>query len=179
MSEERYITARPSVELLSVFMEAAELQCAQDEDRRTVMNDAMSFVDSLSDEELEEKLKLASRTKVKEYASVELPSSFKIKVDSTLYDSIIEKFKDVFKIERVKTPFFIRVIVEAYIIHNREENRQLGLKNSELDQLKIAGHTYAKMSDVELINRITMMQIKKTKEDIEKLSKIEKIITEQ
>lgn len=43
-----------------------------------------------------------------------MPTSLKVRTNCELLGDVIEKFKDVFKISRVKSPFLMRVTLTAY-----------------------------------------------------------------
>lgn len=109
---ERYASIRPTWEHISLFEVISANEAAQDKDRPAVTERAMRYIESLDN--YKNVLKSAARQKIDKIEGLEIPASLKVKVDSQLFDVIIDKFKDTFNIERVKTPFLMRVILMAY-----------------------------------------------------------------
>ncbi len=109
---ERYASIRPTWEHISLFEVISINEAAQDKDRPAVTERAMRYIESLDN--YKNVLKSAARQKIGKIEGLEIPASLKVKVDSQLFDAIIGKFRETFNIERVKTPFLMRVTLMAY-----------------------------------------------------------------
>lgn len=109
---ERYASIRPTWEHISLFEVISINEVAQDKDRPAVTERAMRYIESLDN--YKNVLKSAARQKIGKIEGLEIPASLKVKVDSQLFDAVIDKFKETFNIERVKTPFLMRVTLMAY-----------------------------------------------------------------
>jgi hypothetical protein len=109
---ERYASIRPTWEHISLFEVISINEAAQDKDRPAVTERAMRYIESLDN--YKNVLKSAARQKIGKIEGLEIPASLKVKVDSQLFDAIIDKFRETFNIERVKTPFLMRVTLMAY-----------------------------------------------------------------
>ena len=112
---ERYASMRPTWEHISLFEVISHIEGAQDKDRAAVTERAMRYIDGL--ENYRSILTSAARLKMKQVEIIEIPASLKVRVDSQLFNAIIDKFRKTFNIERVKVPFLMRVILMAYWQH--------------------------------------------------------------
>lgn len=109
---ERYASIRPTWEHISLFEFIGINESAQDKDRPAITERAMRYIESLDN--YKSVLKSAARQKIEKIEDLEIPASLKVKVDSQLFNAIIDKFRETFNIERVKTPFLMRITLMAY-----------------------------------------------------------------
>jgi len=127
MEKERYASVRPTPELLAVFEIINRIEVAQDTDRQAVFERAMQYVANGSGEVL----KTAARQKVEDVDVGEIPTSLKVRVDTVLFEKIVKMFREAFQIERIKTPFLMRVTLMAYLQHIKSESTETIIEEIE------------------------------------------------
>lgn len=119
MANEKYASVRPKRELIALFELINKIEGAQDTDRQSVFERAMQYVVKSGTSVL----RTAEKQRVEEtdVGELQLPSSLKVRVDENLFKQTVEMFKEVFKIERVKIPYLMRVTLTAYLSHLQHE----------------------------------------------------------
>ena len=118
-----YAVARPTKELLALFEKAKMLEpTTQDKDRTAVFDRALRYSSTITEEEWIQ----TSKEKIKFDFEGEIPTSLKVRVlNEELYSKVITTFKRVFKLERVKTPYFMKLCLTAYIKLNVKKSDKL------------------------------------------------------
>lgn len=132
LEKERYASVRPTDELLTVFELVKRVDDAQDMDRQAIFDRAMRYVVGLTDKSV---LKSIARKKFKCMKMGEIPASLKVRVNEDLYEKIVAIFREVFKIDRVKTPYLMRVTLMAYLTHIDQE--MISFDESERNNIDI------------------------------------------
>lgn len=108
-----YAVARPTKELLALFEKAKQLEpTTQDKDRNLIFDRALKYVSTITEEEWIQ----TSKEKIKFDFEGEIPTSLKVRVlNEELYSNVINTFKTIFELERVKTPYFMKLCLLVYI----------------------------------------------------------------
>ncbi|WP_286945838.1 hypothetical protein [Acetobacterium sp. UBA5834] len=118
MEKERYASVRPNAELLIIFESIKRVECAQDRDRQAIFDRAMRYVVGLKDKNI---LKSIMRKKTEVIKIEDIPASLKVRVNEELFEKTVKVFREVFKIERVKTRYLMEVTLMAYLSYIEKE----------------------------------------------------------
>lgn len=117
----RYASVRPTKELLAVFELIKRVEDEQDTNRNSIFERAMHYVLALGLNN-EIILKNAAKKKIDIIDIDEVPTTMKVRVDPSLYDEVVELFRQVFHIKRVKTPYLMKITLMAYLSHIQDED---------------------------------------------------------
>lgn len=168
MPDERYVAVKPTALIVDLFDKIGSMEGFQEQDRQSVFNRVLLRVCEMPNE----KLVIASKTKIGVEEEMDLPSSLKVRTNCELLNAANNKFREVFNIERVKASFLMRVSLMAYYLYLIENNRELGIVGETNDK-----YIQENMSDVESINSYTSMLMNKEKNE-QYINRIKNIIAE-
>lgn len=159
--EEKYVSVKPTTTIITLFERIVEMEGGVEGfDRQAIFNRVLLYSKDLTDNQL-----IAAAKKV---ISVEerddLPTSLKVRTNCELLDDVVERFKDVFKISRVKSPFLMRVTLTAYYNYLVEDNKN----EVEADEV----------SRLVRLNKYLNLLIHTDSVSIEKIKKIDQIMKE-
>lgn len=130
MSKEKYISVRPTDQLLSLFSVISKIDGAQDINRKAIFERSLRYVAKLEDFE---RLKVAASQKPPKIDVGEVPTSLKVRIsdDEDLLEEVIIIFRKTFELQRVKMSFLMKVCLMAYFNHLQE--------TSQLNEVKQVG----------------------------------------
>ena len=130
-----YASAKPTQDLLGLFEYAQRLD-ADGLGKAEILERAEKY---LIEHKGEINFKKISRTKIENTFNGVLPSSFKVRINNVELDSDVnEILKDVYNINRIMTPFKIRVVLSCYIHYLLRDKAECEVnENPSLDTLKI------------------------------------------
>ena len=182
---DKKVWMRPTERLLAPYVWLAQLEGAQEMDRKSMTERSFSYILSLSEDEKDGEselcriLRLASVSKIpKDIIVGKLPSSMNVCLNEELIGSVKERFEKVFdQTKTIQMPYMFRVSATAYALHLEEtkdadSKNYVRLPNSEseikdtLDILKIS-------------NQITEMMIRNMPKDSEYINQILQIMKER
>ena len=171
--EEKYVSVKPTTTIITLFERIVEMEGGVEGfDRQAIFNRVLLYTKDLTDNQL-----IAAAKKI---ISVEerndLPTSLKVRTNCELLDDVVERFKDVFKISRVKSPFLMRVTLTAYYNYLVEGNKNVEKVEAEEDKL---GDLRAdEVSRLVRLNKYLNLLIHTDSVSIEKIKKIDGILKE-
>ncbi|AWI03474.1 hypothetical protein [Clostridium drakei] len=137
---EKYASAKPTEEILSLFKRAKELD-ADGLGNPEILERGGHY---LVENESKIDFKGLSRKKYHETYKGVLPASFKVRInDSELYSKMVRVIQNAYNIKRVMTPFLMRITLSAYIGYlekNSTENvtkKEIEVSTEDIDVLKL------------------------------------------
>ena len=169
--EEKYVSVKPTTTIITLFERIVEMEGGVEGfDRQAIFNRVLLYSKDLTDNQL-----IAAAKKV---ISVEerddLPTSLKVRTNCELLDDVVERFKDVFKISRVKSPFLMRVTLTAYYNYLVEGNKN----EVEAEEVKLGDLRADEVSRLVRLNKYLNLLIHTDSVSIEKIKKIDQIMKE-
>ncbi len=174
--EEKYVSVQPTATIISLFERIFELEGGVEGfDRQAIFNRVLLHTKELTDKQLITAAKKVIRVEERD----DLPTSLKVRTNCELLDDVIEKFKDVFKISRVKAPFLMRVTLTAYynylaVIEGDEcDKNRVETEDGKLGDLKAD-----EVSRLVRLNKYLNLLIHTDPVSIEKIKKIDEILKE-
>lgn len=154
-----YASAKPTMELLGLFQQAEKLD-VDGLARAEIYERAKRY---LIENEDKIDFKSLSKKKRSKYSG-DLPSSFKVRINDEVLDSEVnEIIKEKYSINRVMTPFKMKVVLSAYIdyLEGVEDNlnEELSEKSNDSDSLRVkAISLILKANDERLISLIEALE---------------------
>lgn len=154
-----YASAKPTKDLLALFDYAAKLEITG-LGRAEIYERALRYF--VENEKVIDFNSVSKRHKL-EYEG-NLPSSFKVRINDYQLDlKVNEILRKKFNINRIMTPFKMKVVLSAYIIFlegvNNTNETILSMKDSDLDSLRIkAISTIIKLNKNQLTSLISMLE---------------------
>lgn len=169
--EEKYVSVKPTTTIITLFERIVEMEGGVEGfDRQAIFNRVLLYSKDLTDNQL-----IAAAKKV---ISVEerddLPTSLKVRTNCEILDDVVERFKDVFKISRVKSPFLMRVTLTAYYNYLVEDNKN----EVEAEEVKLGDLRADEVSRLVRLNKYLNLLIHTDSVSIEKIKKIDQIMKE-
>ena len=171
--EEKYVSVKPTTTIITLFERIVEMEGGVEGfDRQAIFNRVLLYTKDLTDNQL-----IAAAKKV---ISVEerndLPTSLKVRTNCELLDDVVERFKDVFKISRVESPFLMRVTLTAYYNYLVEGNKNV--EKVEAEEVKLGDLRADEVSRLVRLNKYLNLLIHTDSVSIEKIKKIDGILKE-
>lgn len=176
--EEKYVSVQPTATIITLFERIFELEGGVEGfDRQAIFNRVLLHTKELTDKQL---ITAAKKViSVEERDDFHLPTSLKVRTNCELLDDVVEKFKDVFKISRVKSPFLMRVTLTAYynyLIEGDECNNNA--ERGEAEDVKSGDLKADEVSRLVRLNQYLNLLIHTDPVSIEKIKKIDEILKE-
>lgn len=126
-----YLAFEPKEEQMTLIRGINTLTGGQDVGYQAPIQQAIVYILKLNAEKNEEEvtriLKKASKTQVAVRPGIAVPRAIKVGVRKTELDTVENIFRQAFQIQRIQRPFFARVLLTAYFLYLREENKSLGV----------------------------------------------------
>lgn len=168
--EEKYVSIKPTATIITLFERIFELEGrVEGFDRQAIFNRVLLHANELTDKQLI----TAAKEQINVREREDLPTSLKVRTNCELLDTVINRFKDTFKISRVKSTFLMRVTLTAYYIFLKEGDESD--KNSEcreaLGDLKVE-----EASRLVRLHQYLDLLMHTDPVSIEKIKKIDKIL---
>lgn len=154
-----YASAKPTKDLLALFDYAEKLEITG-LGRAEIYERALRYF--VENEKVIDLNSVSKRTKL-EYEG-NLPSSFKVRINDYQLDlEVNEILRKKFNINRIMTPFKIKVVLSAYISFlegvNNTDQTNLSMKDTALDSLRIkAISTIIKLNKKQLTSLINILE---------------------
>lgn len=112
------VVNNPKPAQTGLFEHIAAAEPYQENSRNGVLLRAESYLASLDREAVSGVLLQAAQTQPPPPSGADGPAFLKIRVtDPELHGEVLERFRETFQISRVKTEFFLRTVLLAYLIH--------------------------------------------------------------
>lgn len=130
-NDQCYLTFEPKEEQMNLIASINTLAGGQDVGYQAPIQQAIVYILKLNAEKNEEEvtriLKKASKTQVEVRPGIAVPRAIKVGVRKKELDTVENIFRQAFQIQRIQRPFFARVLLTAYFLYLKEENKKLGV----------------------------------------------------
>jgi len=148
-----YLSAKPSSEIFGLFQEAERLD-ADGLARAEIFERAERyFIENFKKIDFQNLSK-----RIKTNYDGELPSSFKVRINNLEMDEQVnDLIRDVYKINRVMTPFKLKLVLKAYIEHLKgvECKKEFSSELNNVDSLKVKAISL--IIDIDDVNNLILI----------------------
>lgn len=112
------VVNNPKPDLLGLCGHIASAEPFQDASRSSILRRAETYLVQLNRETIPSVLHQAEKTELPPLPGADNPAFLKIRVeDPELHQQLLDRFRETFQISRVRTGFFLRTVLLAYLVH--------------------------------------------------------------